>query len=142
MKKTDEVVALHRATSWPGVFTDRHGVQRPMGLDDFLVVAPYNAQVSRLTASLPDGARVGTVDRFQGQQAPVVIVSLATSSLDEIRGNGVPLQPQPAQRRRVPGASPDRGCRQPGAAVGALQHRQPVAPGQRPAAGWWRLSQP
>ena len=45
-----------------------------------LVVAPYNAQVSRLAERLaPTGARVGTVDKFQGQEAPVVIYSMATS---------------------------------------------------------------
>jgi superfamily I DNA and/or RNA helicase len=44
------------------------------------VVASYNAQVSRLIARLaPSGARVGTVDKFQGQEAPVVIYSMATS---------------------------------------------------------------
>lgn len=47
-------------------------------------MAPYNAQVRCLTEALPDGARIGTVDRFQGQEAAVVVVSLATSSIDEI----------------------------------------------------------
>ncbi len=51
-------------------------------LDDILVVAPYNAQVSALTKALPDGARVGTVDKFQGQEAPIVIYSLTSSSAD------------------------------------------------------------
>lgn len=45
-----------------------------------LVIAPYNAQVIRLAERLaPTGARVGTVDKFQGQEAPVVIYSMATS---------------------------------------------------------------
>jgi len=65
-------------------FTDRHGVTRPLAIDDILVVAPYNAHVARLTEALPDGARVGTVDRFQGQEAPVVIFSMATSSSDDL----------------------------------------------------------
>jgi uncharacterized protein len=47
------------------------------------VVAPYNAQVRRLIETLPVGARVGTVDKFQGQEAPVVIYSMATSSVDD-----------------------------------------------------------
>jgi uncharacterized protein len=47
---------------------------------DVLVVAPYNAQVRALTSTVPDGVRVGTVDKFQGQEAPVVIVSFASSS--------------------------------------------------------------
>ena len=48
-------------------------------IDDILVVSPFNAQVSRLRERLPAGARVGTVDKFQGQAAPVVIYSMATS---------------------------------------------------------------
>ncbi|RYG85403.1 MAG: hypothetical protein EON59_12260, partial [Alphaproteobacteria bacterium] len=46
---------------------------------DILVVAPYNVQVNALRRALPPGVRVGTVDRFQGQEAPVVLVSMATS---------------------------------------------------------------
>ena len=53
-------------------------------LDDILVVAPYNAQVTTLRAALPDGARVGTVDKFQGQESPVVFYSLATSTTEDI----------------------------------------------------------
>jgi superfamily I DNA and/or RNA helicase len=53
-----------------------------MRLDDVLIVAPYNAQVSDLSNRLPN-ARVGTVDKFQGQQAPVVIYSLTTSSPED-----------------------------------------------------------
>jgi len=58
------------------------GNLRPIGLDDILVVAPYNAQVADLSMRLP-GARIGTVDKFQGQQAPVVIYSLTTSSAED-----------------------------------------------------------
>jgi predicted RecB family nuclease len=58
------------------------GKLRPIGLDDILVVAPYNAQVADLSMRLP-GARIGTVDKFQGQQAPVVIYSLTTSSAED-----------------------------------------------------------
>jgi len=65
-------------------FVDRQGVQRPIGLEDILVVAPYNMQVNLLRQTLPAGARVGTVDKFQGQEAPVVIVSMATSSQDDL----------------------------------------------------------
>jgi predicted RecB family nuclease len=57
--------------------------KKQMTLDDVLVVAPYNAQVSDLLTALPDGARVGTVDKFQGQQAPVVIYSLTTSTPED-----------------------------------------------------------
>ena len=51
----------------------------PIGSHDILVVAPYNLQVRKLLAALPSEARVGTVDRFQGQQAAVVIVSMCAS---------------------------------------------------------------
>jgi predicted RecB family nuclease len=56
--------------------------RRALTLRDVLVVAPYNAQVSDLLGRMP-GARVGTVDKFQGQQAPVVIYSLTTSSPED-----------------------------------------------------------
>src|SRR5690606_39010475 len=59
---------------------DHKGVEAPITLDDILVVAPYNLQVRQLARTLPAGARVGTVDKFQGQEAAVVIVSMATSS--------------------------------------------------------------
>jgi uncharacterized protein len=65
-------------------WTDREGRRRTIGLRDILVVSPYNAQVARLRSALPPGARVGTVDRFQGQEAAVVIFSLATSSADDL----------------------------------------------------------
>ena len=66
-----------------GTWVDAQGVERPLSLDDVLVVAPYNRQVARLIDKLPVGARVGTVDKFQGQQAPVVIYSTASSSADD-----------------------------------------------------------
>jgi len=58
---------------------DRDAREHPLTLADILVIAPYNAQVADLAAGLPEGSRVGTVDRFQGQEAPVVIYSMATS---------------------------------------------------------------
>jgi uncharacterized protein len=45
-------------------------------------VAPYNAQVADLSERLP-GMRVGTVDKFQGQEAPVIIYSLTTSAAED-----------------------------------------------------------
>jgi uncharacterized protein len=63
---------------------NEHGVARQLTAADVLVVAPYNAQVSRLSDRLaPLGVQVGTVDKFQGQQAPVVIYSMATSRPEE-----------------------------------------------------------
>lgn len=61
-------------------YRDKKGVEYRITLDDVLVVAPYNMQVNLLKKTLPEGARVGTVDKFQGQEAEVVIVSMATSS--------------------------------------------------------------
>jgi predicted RecB family nuclease len=70
-------------------YTDEHGTTRLLGLDDVLVVTPYNAQVRTIRQAVPEGVRVGTVDKFQGQEAPVVIVSLASSSGEEApRGLG------------------------------------------------------
>jgi uncharacterized protein len=81
-EEVDRVQGLFRALlglPW----TDRDGKVRPIGVDDILVVAPYNAQVRRLIETLPLKSRVGTVDKFQGQEAPVVIYSMATSSVDD-----------------------------------------------------------
>jgi len=64
-------------------WTDREGRVHPIGVEDILVVSPYNMQVNLLRSRLPEGARVGTVDRFQGQEAAVVLISMATSSGDD-----------------------------------------------------------
>jgi uncharacterized protein len=61
-------------------WTDARGVERPIGWDDVLIVAPYNAQVGAIRRLLPAEARVGTVDKFQGQEAPISLYSLTTSS--------------------------------------------------------------
>ncbi len=61
---------------------DSKGLGRPLTLDEFLIVAPYNAQVSDLGERIR-GARVGTVDKFQGQEAPIVVYSMTTSSPEE-----------------------------------------------------------
>ncbi len=63
---------------------DRKGRERPMTLEDVLVVAPYNLQVNLLRSVLPEGTRVGTVDKFQGQEAEVVIVSMTTSGAEDM----------------------------------------------------------
>lgn len=63
---------------------DEQGNSRPLRSHDILVIAPYNAHVTRLAERLEgSGVRVGTVDKFQGQQAPVVIYSMATSRSEE-----------------------------------------------------------
>ena len=48
------------------------------------MVSPYNVQVNHLRSALPEGARVGTVDKFQGQEAPVVLVSMVTSTAEDL----------------------------------------------------------
>ncbi|MEO7751947.1 MAG: TM0106 family RecB-like putative nuclease [Terracoccus sp.] len=63
-----------------GEWTDAEGVSRPLTLEDVLVVAPYNAYVAELVTALPAGARVGTVDTFQGQQGAVVIYTMGSTS--------------------------------------------------------------
>lgn len=65
-------------------WTDREGRIRPVGVEDILVVSPYNMHVNLLRSRLPEGARVGTVDKFQGQEAAVVLISMATSSGDDL----------------------------------------------------------
>ncbi|MGA9796693.1 MAG: TM0106 family RecB-like putative nuclease [Rhizomicrobium sp.] len=64
-------------------FADGKEKQRLLTLDDILIVSPFNMQVNLLKRTLPDGARVGTVDKFQGQEAPVVVISMTTSHGDE-----------------------------------------------------------
>lgn len=65
-------------------FIDRHNQQHALTLNDILVVTPYNLQVQKLKSILPEGARIGTVDKFQGQEAPVVIFSMVTSSGEDL----------------------------------------------------------
>lgn len=64
------------------MWLDQAGKKRPLQLNDILIVAPYNAQVSDIGNRIR-GARAGTVDKFQGQEAPVVIYSLTTSSPED-----------------------------------------------------------
>lgn len=66
-----------------GIWTDKNGVTRPLSVNDIIIVAPYNAQVNALQDTLPKGIRVGTVDKFQGQEAPICLVSMTASSAAE-----------------------------------------------------------
>lgn len=66
---------LQSNTRW----VDRDGRAATVTLNDILIITPYNAQVFEIQQRLP-GARVGTVDKFQGQEAPIAIYSMATSS--------------------------------------------------------------
>lgn len=66
---------VRSAANWTDL---RHGT-RMISMKDVLIITPYNAQVFEIQKRLPD-ALVGTVDKFQGQQAAIAIYSLATSS--------------------------------------------------------------
>jgi uncharacterized protein len=70
-----------------GEYTKQDGASGPLAAEQIMVVAPYNAQVRCLREHLPDGVRVGTVDKFQGQEAAVCFFSMATSSGEEIPRN-------------------------------------------------------
>lgn len=79
-EEAEQIVALvndilESCSTW----IDRNGEERKVQLEDILVIAPYNAQVFEIQERLP-GARVGTVDKFQGQEAPISIYSMATST--------------------------------------------------------------
>lgn len=89
-KSAEEVEAVRRVVQHllrdGSRWTNANGTSRPLTADDLLIVAPYNAQVGLLEEALPQ-CRVGTVDRFQGQEAAVVIYSMTSSSaLDAPRG--------------------------------------------------------
>ena len=101
-----------------------------MTLDDILIVAPYNAQVRCLRSALPD-ARIGTVDKFQGQEAPVVFFSMAASTGEDVnrgmsflfsrnRLNVAVSRAQALTRGRVLAAAAER----------PLQQRRRHAPGE------------
>ncbi len=79
-KKIDEIIKKLIGKK----FTDSDKKERPLKIEDFLIVSPYNAQVNFLLARLPEGTRCGTIDRFQGQEAPVTIISMTSSDLESL----------------------------------------------------------
>jgi uncharacterized protein len=80
-EEAERVAALVTSLTGGGsTWTNRDGQRGLLQLGDILVVAAYNAQVAELARRLPAGARVGTVDKFQGQEAVVSIYSMASSS--------------------------------------------------------------
>ncbi|MEO7230294.1 MAG: TM0106 family RecB-like putative nuclease, partial [Candidatus Limnocylindrales bacterium] len=79
--EADRVAGLVRSIVEGGsTWVDQDGDEHSIGWDDVLVVAPYNAQVGAIRSRLPAEARVGTVDKFQGQEAPISIYSMTTSA--------------------------------------------------------------
>lgn len=65
-----------------GTWTNAKGQTQRLQKEDILIVAPYNAQVAALIEKLP-GMRIGTVDKFQGQEAPIVIYTMTASTVDD-----------------------------------------------------------
>lgn len=89
-EEADAVAGLARGLVEVGAqWVDEKGQTGFITWEDVLVVAPYNAQVGAIQRRLPAGARVGTVDKFQGQEAPISIYSMTTSSAEDApRGMG------------------------------------------------------
>jgi uncharacterized protein len=83
LEEVEAVVKLVAALTAEGVrYRDADDEEAPLTAADLMIVAPYNAQVTALAERLP-GLHIGTVDKFQGQEAPVVIVSLTTSTPED-----------------------------------------------------------
>ena len=74
------IAALATTLVRDGSWTDSERVTKHLTWEDVLIVAPFNAQVGAIKRLLPPEARVGTVDKFQGQEAPISLYSMTTSS--------------------------------------------------------------
>lgn len=80
VEKVVEIV--HQLTSGETTFINQKGEEATLTTSDIKIITPYNAQVQVIKQQLPT-LEVGTVDKFQGQEAPVIIYSVATSSLED-----------------------------------------------------------
>jgi predicted RecB family nuclease len=83
-EEADAIAAACRDLLDGATVTDDEGSTRDLMPDDILVVAPYNLAVRCIRDRVPDGVRVGTVDRFQGQQAPVVFYAMTCSAGEDV----------------------------------------------------------
>ena len=88
IEEADAIVGIVRDLLDGGAtWTSREGIEARLRLEDIVVVAPYNAHVDRIAAALAgagyEGARVGTVDKFQGQEAPLSIYAMGSSSPED-----------------------------------------------------------
>ena len=81
-EEADRVAELIKELTGGASWIDQTGQKKSITQDDVLIIAPYNAQVFKIQERLP-GTRVGTVDKFQGQEAAVVIYSMATSTPED-----------------------------------------------------------
>ncbi|NRB38348.1 MAG: TM0106 family RecB-like putative nuclease [Pseudomonadales bacterium] len=75
LELTDEIIGR--------TFVAKDGSERLIDFSDILFVAPYNHQVNKLKLALGDDAQVGSVDKFQGQEAPIVILSMCASDAND-----------------------------------------------------------
>ena len=78
------IAAACRELLADGVVTDAEGGEAPLEPEDIMVVAPYNMAVNEISSTVPEGVRVGTVDRFQGQEAPVVFYAMTCSAGEDV----------------------------------------------------------
>ena len=70
------------------VFEDKeNNIKRKIEVKDILTVAPFNVQVNHLKSVLPENSRVGTIDIFQGQEAPISIISMTSSDAESLPRN-------------------------------------------------------
>ena len=82
-EEADQVaVLLSSLVDGDSSWVDQDGREKPITSDDVLIIAPYNAQVLKIQERMPR-ATVGTGDKFQGQEAPVVVYSMASSTPEE-----------------------------------------------------------
>jgi uncharacterized protein len=93
LEEVEAIFAIVEMLIASGNYTNQKGETRPIEKSDILIVAPFNAQVSALRERLP-GVQIGTVDKFQGQEAPVVIYSMTCSTAEDApRGMGFLYSP-------------------------------------------------
>lgn len=83
-EECDRIVHLYNDLLREGCFQDQRSGKVDLTCDDIMVVAPFNLQVDRLKRALGTDARVGTIDLFQGQEAPVLILSMTASRGEEM----------------------------------------------------------
>ena len=68
-------------------FKDYDNSERKIAINDILIVSPFNAQVNFLKSRLHKDAQCGTIDKFQGAEAPITIISMTSSSVEDLPRN-------------------------------------------------------
>ncbi|MFA5929169.1 MAG: TM0106 family RecB-like putative nuclease, partial [Candidatus Margulisiibacteriota bacterium] len=81
-EEVNVIVQLVNDLKNKAIWVDSKAESQPLTAKDIMIIAPYNAQVAKLTEAMPD-LPIGTVDKFQGQEAPLVIFSLSSSSPED-----------------------------------------------------------